>query len=334
MEEKSPTSAAAVAAATAPPFGGNLYNSGLVGDAYIKSFLPSLNREPILPFCKEDFEVVSEKGEGSFGEITHVMEVADGGRRRDLAIKRVPKDKTDLIEQRYPREYVFVRALDHPNIGKFHELREDEKYFYMIGDYYPGGDLYEYIDTIDYDSSSSDSGGGGLGADVFKSFARQLICALDYCHQRGIIHSDVKLENIVLGHGGVLGHDGGSSGGGGGVPHLYLIDFGFAVTQAPGEILGVYQGTPPYAASELHKGVPHDGIKSDSWSLGVTLYILYFGEYPFWHDDRCQMKQQIIKSEPKYTTDIIPNPDQWCVDLIKRLLDKDPKKRPALDNIF
>lgn len=276
------------------------HTSRLVGEAYLKSFIPMLDSEGIHPFIIEDY-IVGDKFDMAFRAIRKID-------NRSLIIKKVVKSVERIGG--YPLEYLIVRSLDHPHIGKFHEIREDKEYFYMIGDYYSGGDLDTFIDKYDYD------GGDGIGLTKFKDFARQIVSALDYCHCRGIVHSDVKLENIVL--------DG---------DHLYLIDFGFATTQELGGMIRVTNGTPMYASPELFREDPFDGFKSDIWALGVTLYVLYFGEYPFCGSNRHYLVRMITEIDPDYSIKAT-EPDPKVIDLIKLILVKAPSKRLSLSEIL
>merc|ERR1712106_60038 len=93
----------------------------------------------------------------------------------------------------------------------------------------------------------------------------QIIAALRYCHSRGIVHRDLKADNLLLDKD----------------LNIKLADFGFSNYYKPGVLLSTWCGSPPYAAPELFEGKEYDGPKADIWSLGVILYLLVCGHLPF-----------------------------------------------------
>lgn len=114
--------------------------------------------------------------------------------------------------------------------------------------------------------------------------------------------------------------------------NITLIDFGFSVVRRPTDpLLDDYPGSPAYAAPELMQGIPYPGYSSDIWAMGVVLYILVTGEYPYWSEDRQDMYQQIVKlpldfGPYSYLSKEVP-------ELISWMLSKDWRKRPTIQQI-
>ncbi len=245
-----------------------------------------------------------ELGEGTFAVVKKSIRRSDG---KILAVKIIDKQLSkQFLVDGLPRDYIFLKDLDHPNIIKFYDLEEDSDSFFLYTDYYASGDLQTFTEPYDY-----------LETDVALPIYQQLVNGLDYLHSRNIIHRDIKLENILIDTSSL---------------HIVITDFGFAIYQKPGDaLLTDYPGSPAYAAPELMTGKPYDGRLVDIWAIGVLLYILLTGEYPFWSEDRGDMYNQITKDMLDFTPfEYIP---AECKSFINWLLEKDPKKRPNIDDI-
>ncbi|CAG9583202.1 unnamed protein product [Danaus chrysippus] len=93
----------------------------------------------------------------------------------------------------------------------------------------------------------------------------QILSAVEYCHERRIVHRDLKAENLLLDAN----------------MNIKIADFGFSNYYATGELLATWCGSPPYAAPEVFEGKRYTGPEIDIWSLGVVLYVLVCGALPF-----------------------------------------------------
>ncbi|KAJ2951831.1 hypothetical protein O0L34_g13994 [Tuta absoluta] len=93
----------------------------------------------------------------------------------------------------------------------------------------------------------------------------QILSAVEYCHERRIVHRDLKAENLLLDAN----------------MNIKIADFGFSNYYAQGELLATWCGSPPYAAPEVFEGKRYTGPEIDIWSLGVVLYVLVCGALPF-----------------------------------------------------
>jgi serine/threonine protein kinase len=251
-----------------------------------------------------------EIGEGSFGEVFLATRKEDG---KTVAIKKISEEgETYSRIGTLPKEYVIMKGLDRPNIAKVYDIEEDGKYFYLVMEYYEGGNLDEYSRNFN----------GGVPHNIIFHIARQLISAVKYCHENSVVHRDIKLENIFIKNKE-------------GLPNIVLADFGFSSIAPIEHELYDHPGSPAYAAPELFKGIPYLGVKSDIWAIGVVLYVLFTEEFPFWDDNRKEMFRQVIEDEvfPDLDSHINEMVTQDCRTLIKWMLTKDPAKRPTINEI-
>jgi serine/threonine protein kinase len=201
--------------------------------------------------------------------------------------------------------------LTHPNIIKMFDYYENDLYQVYLLEYMNGGDLFNLIRTK-----------MGIKNKMIVSYLKQIVSALKYCHSKGIIHRDIKAENILCSLDQKT---------------VKLCDFGLA-TYSPSstQLCGTYQ----YLAPEIVLGITYN-YKVDLWSLGILLYDLYYFSTPFYNYDINIMFNNIYKKEPQFPTNIIigkktfpSNITPNAKDLIIKLLSKNPNKRPSLDDIL
>jgi serine/threonine protein kinase len=209
--------------------------------------------------------------------------------------------------RRFLREAEAASELDHPHILSIYAYGEQDGLPYIIMPYLPGGTLYEYV-----------SKHGPLSLHEAQLYLRQIAAALDYSHQQGRVHCDVKPANILL--------DGKS--------HSMLSDFGIAramqvdssMEQHATKASEILLGTPNYISPEQALGQQLDG-RSDVYSLGVTLFFLLAGHPPFQADSSIAMALMHIHETPpslsSLRTDISPEIDR----VVGKALAKVPDKR-------
>ncbi|TID30483.1 hypothetical protein CANINC_000836 [Pichia inconspicua] len=178
------------------------------------------------------------------------------------------------------REFYYLREFrNHPHVTKLYEIVFTESSVYMILEYYPSGDLFEYVTKQ-----------GNLNVDEALRIFVQIAGAVHYLHKNGCCHRDLKLENVLLDK----------------QMNVKLSDFGFTrelpfMQHGPKSLLSEYCGTGAYMAPEMVKRIPYSGIKIDIWALGVILYTILAGEMPF--DDSLELEDlehAIINETPKY----------------------------------
>jgi protein-serine/threonine kinase len=217
-------------------------------------------------------------GEGEFGKVKMGWK-RDGSAQ--VAIKLIRKESLDSNPTRLPkihREIAILKELDHPNIVRLHEMYETERHIGIILEYASGGELFDYILQHRY-----------LKDNAARRLFAQLISGVGYLHKKGIVHRDLKLENLLLDRS----------------RNIIITDFGFANTFNPddelgeefefrlqdkefvkrmglddvgndghrrGDLMQTSCGSPCYAAPELVVSDSlYTGRKVDVWSCGVIL---------------------------------------------------------------
>ncbi|WVR06255.1 hypothetical protein IAU60_003285 [Kwoniella sp. DSM 27419] len=144
----------------------------------------------------------------------------------------------------------------HPNIGKLLDFFEDREFYYLVMPRFGTGlDLFDHVE-----SSPS-----GLNPFEVRSLVGQLADAVRFLHANGIVHRDIKDENVILDGNG----------------RCQLIDFGSAAHWRPGKRWDTFSGTLHYASPEILRGEMYGGKEQDIWALGVVGYVLLVGETPF-----------------------------------------------------
>ena len=139
--------------------------------------------------------------------------------------------------------------------------------------------------------------------------------AIKHCHDAGISHRDIKMDNILVNEDG----------------QLKIIDFGFAVKRSePSELISNFCGTPSFMCPEILKRSPYDPHKADIWALGVLLYKLCTDRYPFRAESDGELSALIIKGEVKY--------DKVACEKLKALLigmlRKNEAERLSVDDVL
>lgn len=157
-----------------------------------------------------------------------------------------------MYDQNANREVKSLSKLCHPNITELYEFIEMAELKAIVMEFVDGEELYSKLER------------GHLNEQEAKYLFYQLCVAIDYCHKNGIVHRDVKLENILVTKDN----------------QVKLCDFGLAA-EISEDLLDEYCGSVCYTAPEILKFQPYDGRKSDVWSLGVVLYSMLTGYLPF-----------------------------------------------------
>ncbi|NXV71880.1 NUAK2 kinase, partial [Atlantisia rogersi] len=220
-----------------------------------------------------------------------------------VAIKSIRKDKIkdeqDLVHIR--REIEIMSSLNHPHIIAVHEVFENSSKIVIVMEYASKGDLYDYISERQR-----------LTEQEARHFFRQVVSAVYYCHKNGVVHRDLKLENILLDANG----------------NIKIADFGLSNIYQHDKLLQTYCGSPLYASPEIINGRPYKGPEVDSWSLGVLLYILVHGTMPFDGHDYKTLVKQITSGDYREPTKL----SDAC-GLIRWMLMVNPERRATIEDI-
>uniref|UniRef100_U3KC51 non-specific serine/threonine protein kinase n=1 Tax=Ficedula albicollis TaxID=59894 RepID=U3KC51_FICAL len=186
---------------------------------------------------------------------------------------------------------------------KLFEVIETEKTLYLVMEYASGGEVFDYLVAH-----------GRMKEKEARSKFRQIVSAVQYCHQKCIVHRDLKAENLLLDSD----------------MNIKIADFGFSNEFTVGNKLDTFCGSPPYAAPELFQGKKYDGPEVDVWSLGVILYTLVSGSLPFDGQNLKELRERVLRG--KYRIPFYMSTD--CENLLKKLLVLNPIKRGSLEQIM
>ncbi|XP_064484711.1 MAP/microtubule affinity-regulating kinase 3-like isoform X12 [Ornithodoros turicata] len=247
------------------------------------------------------YRLLKTIGKGNFAKVKLAKHVPTG---KEVAIKII--DKTQLNPsslQKLFREVRIMKMLDHPNIVKLYQVIETEKTLYLVMEYASGGEVFDYLVAH-----------GRMKEKEARAKFRQIVSAVQYCHQKRIIHRDLKAENLLLD----------------GEMNIKIADFGFSNEFVPGMKLDTFCGSPPYAAPELFQGKKYDGPEVDVWSLGVILYTLVSGSLPFDGANLKELRERVLRG--KYRIPFYMSTD--CENLLKKFLVLNPAKRATLEAIM
>ncbi|XP_017263236.1 MAP/microtubule affinity-regulating kinase 3a isoform X14 [Kryptolebias marmoratus] len=240
-------------------------------------------------------------GKGNFAKVKLARHILTG---REVAIKII--DKTQLNPnslQKLFREVRIMKILNHPNIVKLFEVIETERTLYLVMEYASGGEVFDYLVAH-----------GRMKEKEARAKFRQIVSAVQYCHQKHIVHRDLKAENLLLDAD----------------MNIKIADFGFSNEFTLGNKLDTFCGSPPYAAPELFQGKKYDGPEVDVWSLGVILYTLVSGSLPFDGQNLKELRERVLRG--KYRIPFYMSTD--CENLLKRFLVLNPAKRGTLEQIM
>ena len=251
-------------------------------------------------------------GEGAFGKVRLAVSSRTG---HCVAVKIIKRKKlNERAEVLLLRERMHHEKLRHPNIVRLHTFIMTPNKYYLVMEYCEGGDLLQYLNNS-----------GMLSDELARSLFRGLIEGIHFCHNLGIHHRDLKLENLML-----TGADEKTM-------MIKIADFGLSDLQSmPSNLSVTFCGSPLYAAPELMTtGAAPDGYdaaKSDVWSCGVVLYALLTSTLPFDADDISALVRLVQEGVPNW-----PVPEsrgRLAIALVDRMLVVDPRQRPLAAEVL
>lgn len=228
--------------------------------------------------------------------------------------------KKEIIQnnKKFKTQLDIAASLNHKHITKVYEYISDDKYYYIIMEYAPYGDLLEMLVTVQ------------LTKKQIKTYFMQIVSAIEYLHGKGIVHRDIKFDNILVFN----------------KKTIKLTDFGFTKYVIDGETYSNNEknkdnnttkltqshtmcGTPEYACQKILKGVDYKPIESDMWSLGVILYGLIVGRFPWkgesvheraYHASRCSIEfpKNFPQEYMEIITGLLNSENQISIEAIKK----------------
>ena len=267
---------------------------------YIKEYYKSHSSYP--PTDISFYKFGRMIGRGAFGKVNIGLNILTG---RIVAIKSF--NKQNISNEKAKKKIIYetnlMRGLYHPSVTKILETFETDKYMLIIMEYISGGNLQNFVKKR-----------RKLCEKTARILYRQLIQGIKYIHSKGIVHRDIKLENILLDLNNIV----------------KICDFGVGKLIQKGQKLLDQCGTPVYMAPEIIKGDGYEGFPVDVWSSGVALYIMLSGNIPFNRDKTHDLQSAILNLPYKKIDDISDNAN----DLLKNILEKDPNKRFTPEQIL
>ncbi|CAH8497932.1 unnamed protein product [Schistosoma rodhaini] len=247
------------------------------------------------------YKLIRTLGRGNFAKVKLAQHVSTG---REVAVKVI--DKTQLNQaslKKLFREVNIMKMLNHPNIVRLYEVIESERHVYLVMEYAENGEVFDHLVAH-----------GRMKEREARAAFRQIVSAVEYCHQKKIVHRDLKAENLLFD----------------GYYNIKLADFGFSNLFDGSKKLDTFCGSPPYAAPELFQGRKYDGPEVDVWSLGVILYTLVSGSLPFDAQHLKDLQERVLRG--KYRVPFYMSTD--CEALLRKLLVLNPAKRMTLRNVM
>lgn len=248
-----------------------------------------------------DFRILRHIGKGASGR---VYEIEDKVSNERLALKVI--EKTTVFESRDTYRHAMDERLvlqmirHHPYILDLRFAFQNNKRLFLVTEYCPGGDLFEYMNRLV----------SPLDEDTARFISAQVLLALAHLHAQGIVYRDLKLENILLDKHG----------------HVRLADFGLTkvLRQHDGSLArtNTFCGTREYVAPEMLRGDPYD-TSLDFWTFGILLFEMLSGRTPFYTSDHSEIYRRIEKSPVFYPRNLSSD----VRALIGKLLVRDPQRR-------
>ena len=261
-----------------------------------------INNERVSIICPKQIGPYVFRGTMGDGAFSVVKLVLNQNTNNFYACKIVPKKRinTESLRTRFEAEIYINQQLHHPGIVELFDLLKDENNYYIIMEFCPNGELFQYI--IDRTRLSENEA---------KPFIRQILETLQYIHSMNISHRDLKPENLLISQTGMI----------------KFSDFGLSNFIPRSGLLETPCGSPCYASPECISGKPYDGKSTDVWSCGVILYAMTTGQLPWTKRNQTQLFAQIKRGEyeiPNFLSD-------KCRNFIKGLLTVDISKRLTIE---
>ena len=250
----------------------------------------------------DDYEIGEVIGVGTVGTIYSATAKGSG---ELVAIKKLHPGvcQDPLIRARFKRETVIMERLRHPNIVLSYGGGDDDGQLFYVMELVDGGTVKGLLQTK-----------GAFRWPIVVEIARQVSSALQFAHNHGVIHRDLKPGNLFLSRDG----------------EVKLGDFGIARDLRGTDITssGMTVGTHAYMAPEQITGDASVSGKADLYSLGCCLFEMLVGRTPFQGDNFAQLFEQHLRSEPPHVRNFVPDCPVELDAIIFKLLAKDPEDRP------
>ncbi len=257
------------------------------------------------------YRIDCELGKGGMGRVYRAL---DSSLNRMVAIKVLNEQVSgeETVVERFIKEGKSLATIDHPNVLKIYASSRDQasKAPFLVMEYIDGVLLSALKPSLRKEKRK------------IAPLMLQLLEGIKVCHEKGIIHRDLKPSNLMVTRDGIL----------------KIFDFGIAKTAVQMTQAGKTFGTPQYMSPEQCTGDPNLGPKSDTYSIGIIFWELIFGETPFQADDGPNPELGVAMKQIQATLPIqaldMNDPFLQMLPMIRRMLDKDPARRPEISDII
>ncbi|XXQ31943.1 Non-specific serine/threonine protein kinase [Plasmodiophora brassicae] len=251
---------------------------------------------PTVPASLDDFQLLKVIGKGAFGKVMLVRSKSDP--KQLFALKQLDKSKVRNKGQseHAMTERNILEYIRHPFIVTMRGAFQTESKLFIVLDYCAGGELFFHLQRM-----------GTFSEELARFYTAQLVLAIEYLHELGIVFRDLKLENVLLDAKG----------------NIQLTDFGLSKEGVADNVSArSFCGTPEYLAPEVLTGTGY-GRAADWWSLGTLLFEMLTGLPPFYAKDSKQLFQRILTSRLRLPYHVSPE----AGDLLQRLLSRNVESR-------
>ncbi|XP_030514925.2 phosphoenolpyruvate carboxylase kinase 2-like [Rhodamnia argentea] len=261
-----------------------------------------------------DYRICEEIGRGRFGVVRRCEPLDPSAAPSSLAVKSIDKSAVsgdDLDSHCLLTEPKVLSLLSpHPNLLRFHSAYEDSSHLHLVLDLCDSPDLHRAVAST-----------GSLPELDAARILAQLMSAVAHCHRHGVIHRDIKPDNILFDSRG----------------RLRLADFGSAEViggdQAAAAALRGLVGTPYYVAPEVVAGKEY-GDKVDVWSAGVVLYVMLAGFPPFTGESAAEIFGAVLRANLRFPPRVFRTVSPAAKDLLKKMLCRDASRRLSADQVL
>mmetsp|Transcript_49402 Transcript_49402/g.141342 ORF Transcript_49402/g.141342 Transcript_49402/m.141342 type:complete len:777 (+) Transcript_49402:98-2428(+) len=248
----------------------------------------------------EEYTVGPTLGEGAFGVVYQCTRRATG---EEVAVKMV--DKVETPVEAIKKEADMLRSMSHLNIVKFHQVFFERCFVCIVMDKFSGGDLVEGLQSHLRER-------GKINCHDVVHVSQQMGASVQYLHHRSIVHRDIKGDNYLMDRKNITDPK----------CHIVLTDFGTAHTLKHQERLNAEVGTRIFWSPEFFNR--NYGLKVDIWAMGIVMYGLLDGRFPF------KDESDVKKKEPRIPKRVHAD----CQDYLRGMLSKEEKKRSSADDVM
>lgn len=254
-----------------------------------------------------DFNIGLQIGSGSFAIVRRCVHKESGAL---IALKTY--EKKNLMKPEAANavhsEINNLAELDHPNIMRLYEVIDSRTHVHLVTELCSGTSLFHYTKKLPDQR---------MPEDTCRVVFRQLMLAVGFMHSKGVVHRDLKLDNILIDAA---------------TKKIKIIDFGFSLNSKPQQKLDSYCGTPHYMCPDIVKKTPYSGFAADIWACGVILYILSAGRLPFFGEFEADLYRKI--SIGKYKPLPADVGDQSIRGLFNSIFTPNSRDRATADDIL